>query len=354
MKIRLLALVLLAASACATARKPVDLAWPPPPETARVKYVDSWVSVEDIDRGFWGGFRRSLLGTKGEARFYQPMGIAVSADGQRVYVADYQGAQVMRIDLAHQTMAPFAPEVGFGLPFNVALDAAENVYVSDSRQRVVLVLDRGGKLLRQIGIAELERPTGLAIDTARQILYVADAPGVTSQRHRVVAFSLAGQKLRQVGQERGQAPGQYNFPSYLAVDRDGNLLVADSMNFRVQIFSPEGDVLRVFGEPGDSQGTFSRMKGMTFDGFGNLYVADGGHAVVQLFNRDMQLLMWFGGRVGALEYMELPSCLAVDRTRNRIYVCDQGAVPRVNVYDLVNTTEKDSIAPDEKPLPAGR
>jgi DNA-binding beta-propeller fold protein YncE len=346
MKTRLLSLVLLLTSACATAWKGPEVVWPTAPETARIKFVDSWVSIEDIDRSGWGVFKRSLMGTRGEVRFFQPMGIAVSRDGQRVYVADYAGVQLVKVDLTAHTMARFASQVGFGPLFGVALDDDENVYVTDSSQKAVLVLDQGGNLKRMVGLGELERPTGLAIDGKRQLLYVADSASVASQKHRVLVYSLAGKKLRQLGQERGTAPGQYNFPTYLAVDGSGDVMVSDSMNFRLQRFSADGELLRVFGEPGDAQGTFSRMKGIGFDGFGNAYVVDSGHAVVQLFNREMQLLMWFGGRVGKLEYLELPSAVAIDRAHNRIYVAEQGAIPRINVYDLINTTEKDSLEPD--------
>jgi len=343
MRTRLLGLLLLVTSGCATTWKGPEVVWPTAPETPRIRFVDSWVSVEDIDRSGWGVFKRTLLGTRGDVRFFQPMGIAISADGQRVYVADYQGVQLVKVDLQRHTMERFAPSIGFGPLFGVALDAEENVYVSDSTQRAVLVIDQAGNLKRTLGLGELERPTGLAIDAKRQLLYVADSASVNSQKHRVHVFSLAGRKLRQLGQDRGNAPGQYNFPTYVAVDANGDVMVSDSMNFRLQRFSAEGELLRVFGEPGDAQGTFSRMKGIGYDAFGNAYVVDAGHAVVQMFNRDMQLLMWFGGRVGKLEYLELPSAIAVDRTHNRIYVCEQGSIPRINVYDLINTTEKDSV-----------
>jgi sugar lactone lactonase YvrE len=188
----------------------------------------------------------------------------------------------------------------------------------------------------------MERPTGLAIDRARGILYVADTSRVTSENHRIFAYTLEGRLVREIGHGRGAEEGQFNFPSYLALDEAGNLYVNDAMNFRIQVFDPEGKLLRSYGETGDTIGSLARTKGLAFDSFGNLYVADGEHSVVQIFNKDFQALMYFGGKAAIVEHFDIPSAIAIDRRRNRIYVANE-IQARINVYDLVNTTASDSL-----------
>ncbi|BDG07413.1 NHL repeat-containing protein [Anaeromyxobacter paludicola] len=345
-KIRLLPLLATFALACAAQQKKSEVVWPDPPEVARIKFVRAFRTNADLDDSGWAKFQRGVIGGDNSITLQQPMGLAISDDGKRIYVADYQGCSVVVADLEKKSLARFAPEDPFAFPFNVALDGEENVYVTEPTTRLVRVFNKAGKRLRAFGDKDLVRPTGLVIDRARKILYVADTAKVDSDLHRVLVYSLAGEKLREVGNGRGSDEGQFNFPSYLALDAQGNLYVGDTMNFRMQVFDAEGKFLRTYGQPGTGLGTFARIKGIDFDGFGNLYVADGEHSVVQIFNRDFQPLMYFGGYVNALEYFDIPSCLAVDRKTNRIYVCNEHYA-RVNVYDLINTKAEDSAAASE-------
>jgi hypothetical protein len=65
-------------------------------------------------------------------------------------------------------------------------------------------------------------------------LYVSDVG-----RNKVVVYSTAGQYQGEFG-SAGNGPGQFRAPSGLDVGSDGKLYVADSSNFRVQVFSLAG------------------------------------------------------------------------------------------------------------------
>jgi sugar lactone lactonase YvrE len=343
----IMAVFLPLAVGCATtpvAQEPV--VWPEPPEKPHIRFVRAFRHAADLETSRWAHFKRTELHIGDEPALGQPMGVAVSHDGDRLYVADYGGGRVMLADFRRQTMDVFAPDAKVERPFNVALDAQENVYVSDSARKSVLVLDRRGSFLRRIGEGDLERPTGLALDAERKILYVADSSSKESPNHRVRVYGLDGTHLRDLGPSvgppaKGDGDGQFHFPTYLALDSDGNVYVADTMNFRIQVFGPDGRFLRKYGESGETPGTFNRLKGLAFDSFDNLYAVDGGHGNVQIFNRDFAQLMFFGGFARLLEYFDVPSGIAIDRGKNRIYVCNT-AVPRINVYDLINTTAGDA------------
>jgi DNA-binding beta-propeller fold protein YncE len=254
----------------------------------------------------------------------------------------------MVADLAKSRLSTFADDLN-GRPFNVALDAAENVYITESvGQAGVAVFRKSGELLRRFGAVEgIERPTGIAIDRQRHLVYVTDSSVQRSQNHRVMVYDEEGKFLRQIGGGPGRSPrgsgdGQFHFPTYLAVRSDGRLFVADTMNFRIQSFDPSGAFVSKFGEAGDSPGAFYRIKGLAFDGFDNLYVADGEHSAVQIFNGDGQFLMFFGGfQPSLLEYFDVPGGVAIHRPTNHIYVGNEYNA-RVNVYELVNTTAEDS------------
>jgi DNA-binding beta-propeller fold protein YncE len=200
--------------------------------------------------------------------------------------------------------------------------------VSDSGLKQVFLLDRKGKLVRRIEKpGGFERPTGLAYDARRKWLYVVDT--LASQ---VYAFDLRTGRLTQTLGNPGKLPGQLHFPTYVALDAQGRILVADSMNFRVQAFEPDGQISFLFGQQGNASGYMAVPKGIGVDGEGHIYVADSYFSVVQIFDKDGRLLLSFGGVGQAPGEFQVPTGLMV--SGNRIYVCDtQNA--RVQVFEYI-------------------
>jgi DNA-binding beta-propeller fold protein YncE len=281
--------------------------------------------------------QRALLGTS-PITFRQPTALAVTPDGSRLYMTDQSLGQVIWFDFKLGKADRLAGDFGFAQPFGVALDGAGNVYVSEPPARRVRVFSAAGVLLREFG-GEAERPTGLAVDGTRQLVYVSDGSFPTSQNHRVLVYSLQGVLLRTIG-TRGSAAGQFNFPAHLTLDKDGNLFVVDTLNFRVQVFDPEGKIIRMFGEAGEGLGKFARPKGVAVDKRGIVYIADTEMANVQMFNEQSQLLMAFGGKANMLEYFDLPGPVVVEPAGRFIYVGEQGnQLPRINVYEFLDVAE---------------
>lgn len=344
----LLALAALAATACATTSpKPQeDLRWPLPPEIARVKFVRSIRTGDDIKSSAWRRFWRSLVEDKSASVVDMPTGLALSVDEKTLYVASPTASPVLAIDLVQGRVTQFAShaETRPRSPYGIAVDGDDNVYVADSVGNVVIVYSRDGKLVRKI-TEKVERPTGIAIDRRRQLVYVVSGVTRESSHHRVEAFGLDGKHRRTIG-TRGTAAGEFNFPGHLAVSANGTLYVSDMLNFRIQQFDAEGNLQGMFGAPGRGPGLFDKAKGVAFDSFGNVYVADGEQAIVQIFNSQHQVLMGFGGRLERRGFMIVPTGLAID-SKNTIYVADYAA-KCVNEYQLVNTTAADSF-PDEQP-----
>jgi sugar lactone lactonase YvrE len=60
----------------------------------------------------------------------------------------------------------------------------------------------------------------------------------------------------------------------VAVDGEGNIIVADRLNHRVQVFSRTGQFIRKFGSLGNGNGQFNCPEGVFVDGEGNIIVAD--------------------------------------------------------------------------------
>jgi DNA-binding beta-propeller fold protein YncE len=135
-------------------------------------------------------------------------------------------------------------------------------------------------------------------------------------------FDRDGTFLRRWG-GHGSGPGQLNRPSGLAVDPAGNVLVVDALNCRVQTWSPSGEHLDVWGAAGSGPGQFNLPWGITVDREGAVYVADWRNSRVQKLTADGQHLATFGGPGDLAGSLDRPAGVAVDSVGN-VYVTDYG------------------------------
>ncbi len=290
-----------------------------PPVAVRgvVDYVRTVSSVREYTRP------RSLLGKLGEIiagppenqpHLVRPYGVANDSLG-RLIIADPGDRGIHIIDFEKHRYAHIAGarRDRFQSPVGVATDAEDNIYVSDSETAKIYVFTKMGKVLRNIG-GEFKRPTGLAIDSVRRLLYVAD-----TLRHEVLVLSLDG-SVRQIIGHRGTGPGEFNFPTALTLAA-GVLYVVDAMNFRIQELTPEGRFLRAFGKLGNQTGFQNRPKGIAVDSDGHVYVVDAMFETVQVFDAGGQLLYYFGQTGSGPSEFLLPAGIYID-PRNHIYVAD--------------------------------
>jgi len=186
----------------------------------------------------------------------------------------------------------FGSEDGqFNYPKSAALDAQGNLYVCDTYNHRVQVFDTSGTLLRQWGgkgnaPGQFQEPWGIALDKAGNV-YVAD-----TWNHRVEKFDAQGKFLKQwgsFGDTAGALDDGNTFygPRDLAIDVDGNVLVADTGNKRICKFTSEGEFVQQFGGAGSLSGQFREPVGIAVGRDGNVYVADTWNQRIQKFMPDM-------------------------------------------------------------------
>lgn len=316
------------------------LVWPLPPESPRVRYLTSYHGLADFKTAKTGRWKSVLLGDDPAAArpvetLVKPYGIAVSPRGT-VYVSDTAVRRVFAFDPDAKTVT-FVGESGQGKltkPVGVAVDDDGKVFVADATLNRIFAYSPEGPLLLAIGQdGELKAPSGLAVDRRNHRVYVADAA-----LHKVLCYSSDdGTLVRTIG-GRGADPGSFNFPTNLFVDAQDQLYVADTMNFRIQVFDADGRVVRAFGTQGDTPGTLNRPKGVGVDSEGHVYIADSSFNNFQVFDEQGRLLLFVGSGGNSPGEFMLPAGLYVD-DRDRIYVADQGN-GRVQVFQFVRTTAK--------------
>ncbi|MDH5750543.1 MAG: 6-bladed beta-propeller [Rhodospirillales bacterium] len=300
-----------------------SLIWPPPPQTPKIKYLYAFRGPEDlgIRPSFFGRLLEFIAGEE-DRQMVRPYAIA-AADGL-IAVAD-PGLGVLHffdMDKHEYVVVEKVADERLVSPVGVAFGPGR-IYLSDSILGKVFILDRKGEYLG--AITGLERPTGIAYHPGSNRLFVAD-----TLAHEVVSFDANGSRVRAFG-SRGNAQGEFNFPSHVTLHGD-TLYVNDTMNFQVQAFDVDGDFLFSFGQVGDGSGSFSQPKGVGTDSAGNIYVVDAIFDKVQIFDVKGRFLLAFGERGHKAGEFWLPTGIFV--IKDKIFVADSYN-ERVQVFEFV-------------------
>ena len=228
-------------------------------------------------------------------------------------------------------------------PAGVAIGPDSQIYVADVKARQVFVYDAFGMYLKTIGkFGDLDRPVDVAVSKDGKRVYVVDAGGIDSVRHRLVVYDENGKQLFAVG-KRGRGEGEFNLPAQVAVAPDGTVYVLDAGNFRIQVFSPDGRFLRMWGEAGRAYGDLARPRGLALDGNGNVYITDAAYRNFQVFNPQGQLLLPIGGEELADKpgQFALPAGIAVDEL-GHVYIVDQ-VFAKIDVIRRLSEKERNKI-----------
>jgi len=259
-------------------------------EAGNVYVADSGnhrIQVFDSSGGFLTQWGSQGMET---GQFQDPWGIAVD-QADNVYVADTWNHRVQKFDAEGTFLrqwgsygatggAAVGEEGFFWGPRDIAVDAAGNVYVTDTGNKRVQVFDPDGEFLAQWGgfgveDGQMDEPVGLATDEEGNI-YVADA-----WNQRVQKFDQDLEFVTQWPITGWYGQSVVNKP-YLAAGED-RVYVTDPEGYRVIVYDQDGEFVATFGEYGFDSKTFSLPTGVAVDGEGNVYVIDSANHRVMKF-----------------------------------------------------------------------
>jgi large repetitive protein len=220
------------------------------------------------------------------SKFVSPRGVAVDAAGN-LYISDTDLQEVFKV-----TPTGTQTTVGSGLmvPQGLAVDGAGNVYIGDVQAGVVYKVTPGG-VQTTVG-SGFYMPMGVAVDGAGNV-YVCD-PWVDG------CYQITP------GGAQNSVGGGYNTPEGVAVDGADNVYVADPFNAAVFKITPDGTQTTV--------GSFIAPQAVAVDAAGNVYVTDPGNdTITELAPSGVQTTVSSG--------LSVPDGLALDGSGN-LYVAN--------------------------------
>ena len=139
-------------------------------------------------------------------------------------------------------------------------------------------------------IRRLNLPWGVAVNEEGQVV-VAEC-----SKHCISIFSVNGDKVASFG-SNGSAPGELSYPIGVAITAAGDILVSENSNHRIQLFSPHGRSLDCVGIRGSGPLQFQYPQGIAIHPHSNkIYIADGNNRRIQVLNSNLTFCISFGGQ----------------------------------------------------------
>jgi sugar lactone lactonase YvrE len=169
---------------------------------------------------------------------------------------------------------------------------------------------------------QFDSPTGIAVDRNGNVL-VAD-----TNNDRIQRFSPTGAFLNIVG-TKGKAPGQLGAPNGIAIDRADNIYVAEASNHRAQKLAADGTFIAEWKGP--EPGLYGPRR-IAIGPDDSVYLVDQGHTRIAKLSPDGRALSVWGSKGTGDGQFDDPTSVAVDAATNKIYVADPRN-KRIQVFD---------------------
>lgn len=209
-------------------------------------------------------------GAASSAQLNLPVGVAVDSSGN-VYIADYNNQRIRKITTSG-IISTYAGNgiIGFSgdgaaassaeldMPYGVAVDITGNVYVADENNNRIRIINTSGTISTFAGngtqgysgdgaaatAAELNNPGGVAVDRSGNV-YIADDNNERIRKVNTsgIILTFAGNGIAGFYGDGGPAVSAELYrPGGVTVDTSGNVYIADVINNRIRIVTPAGNI----------------------------------------------------------------------------------------------------------------
>lgn len=163
-------------------------------------------------------------------------------------------------------------------------------------------------------IPDVENPEGIASTADGDLI-------VSVMQHKVIVFNKQHEKTLEIGGDPGLGMGQFLKPSGVAVDKDGNILVAG--HYFLQKFSINGKFLQQAGGTDRKGFLIESPRAMAIGKGGHIYITEEQNHQVKVLNPDLTLYKTFTNACRTLGsgHLNMPQGIAINSEGN-VYVAD--------------------------------
>lgn len=308
------------------------------------------------------------------ASFYFPKGINIDSKGS-IYITD-RNSLIRKIDVSGN-VSTFAGSTTLGNkdglgasalfndPTNIAIDAADNLFITDRINHTIRKIDKNANVTTIAGTgqqgftdgigtaASFKFPTGIAVDKTGN-LFLAEAGNNVIRKITPSAVVTVYAGTGSAGLVNGPANvATFKSPISVELDPNGVIYIGDGSNGQVRKISTNQIVSSIQGDfsPLDGPGTgvyFKKPSGMSTDSQGNLFVADAGNNMIRKISPN-GYVTHFAGKIspsysdgsGSTASFDNPVGLFINE-KNDVFVADSGnyAIRKISTSGLVSTVIK--------------
>ena len=236
------------------------------------------------------------------------------------------GADILDTPLTVEVTPRKAGQVYKGLqyPYGLAVTTDGHLIAAESGSNnasITIINTTSGEKTRvgQYGSGQghFDIPRGVALTQDGNII-VADC-----YNDRIQVLTRDGAFVSAVG-SKGSQPRQFARPWDVAVHQNGKLFVNDTNNNRVQVLNHDLTYSHSFGSGGSHPGEFANARGVAIDSKGMVYVADGENNRVQKFTPEGKFLAIIDTKRRQGSRLNFPSGLCID-SNDILYVVEHGS-----------------------------
>jgi len=198
----------------------------------------------------------------------------------------------------------------FDCPWGLALSNEGDLFVCDNyNQRIERFKMETGEWIGKFAVQL--NPSCIALGPTGDELFVS------LNSHKIGKYSMDGELIGSIGSGNGSAYGQLNYPTGLAFNSRGDVLVGDSGNRMISVFEGNtGELMTKFGEFG-----YGSLH-LVIDSFDRIIVSDSGNNRLELFDGGFGWIGKFGSRGNQVGQFNYPMGVCMDEINNRLIVCD--------------------------------
>ncbi len=221
----------------------------------------------------------------------------------------------------------------------VACDSQDRVYVYSRSEHPLVIFDRDGNFIASWGEDVLEDAHGIFIDPDDHVYCVE------RETHCMHKFNPQGEIIMTLGTpgQEGAEGEPFRLPTDLAIASNGDIFISDGYgNARVHKYSPAGEHLLSWGEPGDGPGQFNLSHSVRIDKQDRVWICDRENNRIQIFDGEGNYLnQWTG--------LLQPDTIYFDPDDDVVYIAELQQQVSIYTLDGALITKWGGAQPSEKP-----